>query len=189
MCLAIVLPAGKSIPDNHLIEGWRRNPDGAGFAYVHKGKVVVKKGFMKQQDFMDAFLKERKKHPNKNFLIHFRIRSQGDRLAANTHPYEYQHGAMIHNGTISGTGAIYGKGKSDTELFLDKYGEQLSFDTVQEKKVQLGTALDYNKLAFLFRGGSFLIVNEEKGVWEDGVWYSNAGYKGYTMTVNGRNVA
>lgn len=185
MCLAIVLPAGKDVPREHLVKAWTSNPDGGGFAVAHKGKVIIRKGFMKMQEFLTEFEKARKKHKEKNFLLHFRIRSQGDRLPENTHPYEYEHGVVIHNGTISGTGAVYGTGKSDTELFIERFGKDLDFETVRMHNKELSEALDYNKLAFLFPDGKFLILNEGKGVWDEGIWYSHGGYKPYITRVNG----
>lgn len=185
MCLAIVLPAGKEIPEEHLTKAWSSNPDGAGFALAHKNKVIVEKGFMKMQDFLEAFRKARHKHKGKNFLIHFRIRTQGDRLPINTHPFKFEHGVVIHNGSIQGTGAVYGTGKSDTELFIERFGKDLDFATVQQSNKELSEALDYNKLAFLYPDGKYLIINEQKGVWDNGIWYSHSGYKPYKTRVNG----
>lgn len=177
MCIAIVLPADETIKEEFLIESWRRNPDGAGFAYAHKGKIITRKGFMKQNDFLEAFTKTRKKFSKKNFLIHFRIRSTGAKDADNTHPFMYEHGCMIHNGTLRGTGAKSDEGKSDTQLFIERFGSRFTFETVKSKNKELGEAVDYNKLAFLFNNGEFSIVNEAKGTWHEGVWYSNPGFK------------
>lgn len=189
MCIAIVLPSQEVIKEEFLIESWRRNPDGAGFAYAHKGKIVTAKGFMKQNDFLEAFARVRKKHTKKNFLIHFRIRSTGAKNADNTHPFVYEHGCMIHNGTLRGTGAKSDEGKSDTQLFVERFGDRLTFETVKLKNKELGEAVDYNKLAFLFNNGEYSIVNESKGLWFEGVWYSNPGFKAYSSTPSTSTIA
>ena len=174
MCLAILKPAKVSIPTQNLRNGWIANPDGAGYAYVHKGKVVVKKGYSKLQDFLKDIEADFKVHKASPFLIHFRIRSMGDKSTGNTHPFPVKGGVMIHNGTINGTGATYQTGESDTCLFAKKFSENLSVDFVMGNKAELTEALGtWNKLAFLYDNGQTVIVNESAGVWRDDVWYSN----------------
>lgn len=47
MCIIAVKPANKPMPDASIISTmWKRNSDGAGFMYAHKGKVYICKGFM-----------------------------------------------------------------------------------------------------------------------------------------------
>jgi hypothetical protein len=43
--------------------------------------------------------------------------------------------------------------------------------------------IGYSKLIFLDRHGNHNIFNEHKGVWDDGVWYSNTSYKPYVAPV------
>lgn len=173
MCIAIVLPAGRKLDPRMVGACWANNSDGAGFAYADGGKVVVNKGHMTLAAFWREFAKVRKTFEDRNFLVHFRIVSRGAENEDNTHPFPFEHGAMIHNGTITGTEAKHNSGPSDTKLFLDKFGSKLTFDVVTANKQELGDALGYNKLAFLYGDGRYAIINEKSGSWRDDVWYSN----------------
>lgn len=171
--MAIYKPADKNVSDAHLKGGWQSNPGGAGFAYVKNKKVVIEKGFMKLQDFLEAYATASKKNKKSPFLIHFRIPSMGDRGAGNTHPFAFQHGALIHNGTIYGTNAISGTGPSDTLLFTTRYGDKLTHANVEANKKQIDEALGYNKVAILYNDGTHQLLNENDGHWLGGVWFSN----------------
>lgn len=179
MCLAIVKPAGKDVPLEHLRQGWVSNPDGAGFGYVKDGKAVSSKGFMKLKEFLEAYNMTVEAHPESNFLIHFRICSMGTISEDNTHPFHIENGLLIHNGTLTGTTAKYRDGPSDTKLFADMFKQNLSFDFVQKNKAEFDAALVGSKLAMLYDDNTYQIVNEKDGYWVDGVWYSNHSYRGY----------
>lgn len=173
MCLAIFKPPGKDVSDDHLKRGWKHNPGGAGFAYVKGKKVHVEKGFMKLTDFLAAYEAASKKNKKSPFLIHFRIPSMGDNTAVNTHPFTFEHGALIHNGTIYGTGAAHGTGPSDTCKFVERFGSKLTFNNVKEHNKDIGEALGYNRIAILYHSGDHQILNEEDGIWVNGAWFSN----------------
>lgn len=182
MCLAIFKPAGVSVPFEHLQNGWIRNPDGAGFALHEKGRIKVTKGLMTLKEFSAALDKVKKKQVDCPMLIHFRIRSLGDRNAEQTHPFVFEHGAAIHNGTLDGTGAIHGTGDSDTNKFIAAVGSELTPEIVERCKDDLGRAVGaWNKIAFLFKNGKHVILNERAGYWHEGVWYSNRTYESRSM--------
>lgn len=174
MCLAIYRPPGVDVPEDNLLNGWQRNSHGGGFAYYRKGKVRTIKGLMKWGDFLRAYRKAVNENPDAPFVIHFRITSQGAQGPDNTHPHIFEHGAMIHNGTLSGTGAVYGRGPSDTALFIDRFGKDLTYERTLAIKDQLGLAMPGNKLVFLYKNGKHVIINESSGSWINGVWYSNS---------------
>lgn len=176
MCLAIFKPAKVDVPESHLAMGWQHNPDGAGFAYVHKAQVVTTKGFMTYKEFLAAYKAASSKYKTSPFLIHFRIRSMGEKSAVNTHPYPIPGGALIHNGTITGTAATHGSGPSDTFFFAKEFGEQLSYDFALKNRKEWEDALDYNKVVLLYEDKRFLILNETSGEWNSDVWYSNKSY-------------
>jgi len=173
LCLAIYKPPGKDVAEANLKGGWQANPHGAGFAYVRNGKVEIEKEFMKLQDFLTAYEAAVKKNKKSPFLIHFRITSMGHSGPGNTHPFQIQNGALIHNGTIYGTGATHGVGPSDTAKFAERYSTKLTFQSVEENKKELESALSPNKVAILFNDGSHQIINEATGYTIDGIWYSN----------------
>lgn len=173
MCLAVFKPAQLEVAEDHLRRGWQSNPGGAGFAHIKGKKVHIEKGFMKLQDFLSAYATAAKRYKKSPFLIHFRIPSMGDSTAVNTHPFTFASGALIHNGTIYGTGAAHGHGPSDTCKFVEKFGDKLTFKNVQEHKREINQALGYNRIAILYHDGSHQILNEEDGIWLNGVWFSN----------------
>lgn len=179
MCLAIYKPPSAVIPEEHLTAGWQGNNDGAGFAYIKKGKVVIEKGFLKLQEFLTAYKKASEKYPDSPFLIHFRIASMGEKGAENTHPWAFKGGALIHNGTISGTGATWNKGLSDTGLFTKKLDGVITHAMLADNAAKWDAALGSNKVCFLFDDGKFHIINMTLGQWNEGVWYSNGSYKTY----------
>ena len=177
MCIAIVIPKGVTVNRDYLHNGWCGNSDGGGFAYVRKGKVKIVKSLMKWKTWEDAYYTAREANPDSPFLVHFRIRSAGSNTADNTHPYALKTGAVIHNGTLTGSGADWYRGPNDTAKFVEKFGEHLTYDNVLSKKLAMEAAIGYNKLAFLFNNGKFVIVNEDAGHWDAGVWYSNASFR------------
>lgn len=182
MCLAIVKPASVMVPEAHLREGWRRNPDGAGYAFVHDGELQSRKGFMKLKEFLESYNKDVVAHADSPFLIHFRITSMGSTTEENTHPFKIDDGLLIHNGTLTGTGAVYGNGPSDTARFAEMFKSDLSFDFIAKHKAAWDAAVTGSKLCILYKDARYQIINEKDGRWEDGVWYSNTSYKAWASS-------
>lgn len=186
MCLAILKPAGKAIPDEHLRNGWLCNPDGGGYGYVNdEGEMVVRKGFRKLKEFIESYKKDAEKFKESPFLVHFRIRTMGANSDDNTHPFLMEHGMLIHNGTINGTGAVSGVGKSDTALFAETFSKDFTFDFLHCKKSDIEKALNYNKVAVLFKDKRWIILNDDIGRWDNDVWYSNGSYGYNTARYHG----
>lgn len=179
MCLAIVQPKGKRTPIEHLHKGWIANPDGGGYAFIHENKVAIRKGFGKLKEMLASYNADLHAHPDSPFLIHFRITSMGESTAEYTHPFPIEGGALIHNGTMTGTGAVWDKGPSDTKIFVDRFGKNLSFDIIQANRPEWDEALRGNKIATLYDDGRYQIVNEQDGHWDNEVWYSNTSYKSF----------
>lgn len=173
MCLAIYKPAKLKLSESCITNGWLRNPDGAGFAYIERGKVKIDKGYMTLKEFQAAYAAAAKKYSKSPFLVHFRIRTQGDRSTENTHPFALPTGALIHNGSLTGTGSKYDQGPSDTSLYVEKYKDYLTYEFVEKHKAEWDTILSYNKLAMLFDDGRHQIINERDGLWKDDIWFSN----------------
>ena len=53
MCV-IAVSKGRKLSIDYLQNMWTRNSDGAGIAYVQGSEVIVTKGFMTFDDFMQA---------------------------------------------------------------------------------------------------------------------------------------
>lgn len=183
MCIAIYKPEGKIIDKATLIECYNSNPDGAGFMYSQNKKLHIEKGFFSFDSFYNAF----KAHESKQAVIHFRIKTHGKIDTANCHPFSVNNSiGFVHNGVISG----YGDADfSDTVRFneailrplVNKWGNLALF---QDPVIELiESRIGYSKLVFLDRHGNHKIMNESKGQWDDGVWYSNNSYKPYVAPV------
>jgi len=177
MCIAIMKSANKKISKATLRRCYDANPDGAGFMYAEDKQLVVKKGYFTFKEFY----KEYKPHGDKQVLIHFRIKTHGPIDKDNCHPFLVNNSlGFIHNGIING----YGDSKeSDTIQFnnsilkkiVSKHGNNSLFDDPMVELIE--NVIGYSKLVFLDRHGNYTIMNEKKGNWNDGVWYSNMSWK------------
>lgn len=177
MCVAIYSPAKLHLTEDVIRSCWQANPDGAGFAFVADSKVVISKGFMKCKEFLEGYNTATKENPHSPFLIHFRIRTMGDKDELNTHPFPIKNGALIHNGSFDGTGAVF-KGQSDTAKFAERYYSHpaWNYEDISENKADLEKDIEYNKVAMLWDDSKYLILNESKGTWVGNIWFSNNSY-------------
>lgn len=179
MCIAIMSKEGVTIPKEHLEQSFRINDDGAGFMYAENEQLHIEKGFM---DF-DSFYAAYKPHEEKPIAVHFRIKTHGSLDAANTHPFEVgKNLAVIHNGIINNVDCSQDKTKSDTYWFNQKilvpiYKRDSRFIFKEPFKELIKEYIGWSKLVFLNNKGHHTIINEDKGVWDEGVWYSNTSYK------------
>ena len=183
MCIAIYKPEDKVLSLATLKECYTFNPDGAGFMYAENKKLHIEKGFFSFQSFYDAF----KKHESKQAVIHFRIKTHGKIDTTNCHPFAVNNAiGFVHNGIISGFGDAnhsdtIGFNQSILQPLVSKWGNLALF---QDPIIDLIEGrIGYSKLVFLDRHGNHKIMNEHKGTWDDGVWYSNNSYKPYVAPV------
>lgn len=174
MCIAILKTKEATITDEVLRTCYNNNKDGCGFAYCENKTVYIKK-FMN----FDRFLEEYKKVEGKsNMLIHFRIATHGGVNVDNCHPFILNDRmALIHNGIIAGYGDK--TNKSDTRDFIDKVIGNISHRMWRNPSFRelVGNAIGYSKFCILDTDDNYYIINEHKGEWVDGVWYSNTSYK------------
>jgi predicted glutamine amidotransferase len=180
MCIIAVVPAGKTISEEELNNCWDSNGDGGGFAYAQNGVVKIRKGFMTKEEFMRSLKSLMAKHgASTPFVIHFRIRTHGLTDKERTHPFRLPDGsALAHNGVLRGAD-MYDATKSDTQLFIEKYGTLLTKEILEREKLVIGKAIGYNKFAIIHPDASLTIVNESIGQWHEGRWFSNGSYRGY----------
>lgn len=182
MCIAIYKPKNNIISKETLAQCFKANSDGAGFMYVKDKQLHIEKGFFTFDEFYEAY----QPHEEKQCLIHFRIKTHGPVAAENCHPFEVNKSlGFIHNGIISGFGSV---DHSDTRDFnakilqplVAKWGNLSLFQPAIKSLIE--ARIGYSKLAFLDRHGNHHIFNEDKGVWENGVWYSNSSFRPYVST-------
>jgi len=106
MCV-IAVSKGRKLSIDCLQNMWTHNSDGAGIAYIQKDQVIVTKGFMTFDDFLQAY----NSIPTTPHVIHFRLATHGSITPQFTHPFridvpdtlELEYKAkkvLFHNGII-----------------------------------------------------------------------------------------
>jgi glutamine amidotransferase len=183
MCIAIYKPADKILSQETLNECYNSNPDGAGFMYAQDKKLHIEKGFFSYESFYQAF----KEHEHKQAVLHFRIKTHGKIDTTNCHPFAVNNAiGFVHNGIISGFGDTnhsdtIGFNNAILQPLVHKWGNLALF---QDPIVDLIEGrIGYSKLVFLDRHGNHKIMNEHKGEWDNGIWYSNNSYKPYVAPI------
>lgn len=177
MCLAIYKPAGAQLKEEYLRNGFSNHSDGAGLAWAADGVLNVKKGFFDVEELIKQF-ELIKDYP---CLIHFRKATHGTIDETNCHPFLFNDNklALIHNGILPIKCSI--DGLSDTAHFVIQVLEPM----IKRNKVPINdgalsylitTSIGTDKIVIMDGEGKVYMFNEEKGKWDDGVWYSNTSY-------------
>lgn len=184
MCLLTYFPAGV-MPDTAALEnGMFINSDGHGYAIVSDDRIIVGRG-LNGEDILDEFEALRFVHPDGPALFHSRLATDGAEDVSNVHPFPIggdHRTVMAHNG-IMPLRPSKGDPRSDTRLVAESFIPR-TYRSLRGRKARLrfqrwmGT---YNKVVILtvdnrFRDQAY-ILNEREGIWRDGIWYSNDGYK------------
>lgn len=180
MCIAIVTNAGKRLDDFTFRRCFNNNRDGFGMAYINDftGEVVIDKGFMEVNYALRMYREKYEKYGEKNpMLVHFRLRTAGEIGAPNCHPFQVKGGAMIHNGTFWRDASM--DGRSDSRIVAETLHDKLHYANLSGNKEAFDKAFGYSRVAFLFNNGKYIIFEGDKsGQWDNGIWYSNGGWKG-----------
>lgn len=192
MCMLTYLPPDV-LPDlDALANGAEFNDDGHGFAIVTPGRILVRHG-MDSEGLLARFARDRAEHPDGPALFHSRFATHGTRSRANCHPFRVGHDArtvLAHNGVLPRrVQPRGGDRRSDTRIAAEDFLPLRSYSSWDDHQAQRGLARWLgagNKLVVLtvdprYRHRAYLI-NEETGVWDGGIWYSNNDYQGYTDT-------
>lgn len=171
MCIAIYKPKSIVIPFSTLNRAFQANSDGAGFAVRQHNTVTIHKGYMTFSAFKTAY----RKYAAEECLIHFRFATMGTINTENCHPFALPDGsAMIHNGHFAGFGSPL---ISDTNEWCStvlsplvrKYPGIVKNWAMRELLEQ---AIGHSKVVILPTSGKAIILNEHKGFWKDGAWFS-----------------
>jgi hypothetical protein len=182
MCLIVFTPNLRraTIRKSILERGFDKNDDGAGFAYVHNGQVVVSKCYDTFPEFYAALKAARLAINDRGpLLIHFRWSSVGLNNRINTQPLVVRPGlVMAHNGTIDSLKPdCLTCDDSDSVRLARLVGRtdwQYPFAPINRALLK-AICGDSSKLVFLDSNGRHVIINEQEGKWVRGAWYSDKG--------------
>jgi glutamine amidotransferase len=183
-------PPGVQPDLDALANGADFNDDGHGFAIVTPGRLVVRHG-MDSHRLIERFGEFRAQNPDGPALFHSRFATHGTRGRANCHPFRVGHDprtVLAHNGILPRRVRPKGNDRrSDTRIAAEDFLPIRSYHAWDDPQAQrdlarwLGTG---NKFVVLtvdprYRQHAYLI-NEQAGMWEHDIWYSNSDYLGYT---------
>lgn len=182
MCLLTFMHEGVTADIDHLEMGALNNPDGFGYA-IHAGSRIVRGTGMNFDRVLSDFLRDRAVHSGPA-LFHSRITTHGGSTRDNCHPFQIGRDTdtvVGHNGMLP----IDSKnGKSDTRIFAEtlfpSWGGVATLNSVKMRR-KLSKFAEGSKLVFLSANDDlkddYVIINEDLGSWDKGVWWSNSSYK------------
>lgn len=175
MCIAIVVPAGKTISEKRLHEAQTANPDGWGIMGISMfGDFAVIRGFGWRN------LREIYQH-FRHYVIHCRTASSGGIGVKYCHPFEVSNRLWF---CMNGNFFEYANsGCPDAVAFNEHILQRLPrgffYDTEIMRLILAYCRDSMVKMVFMDTGGEIAIVGEGAGEWVDGIWYSNGGIKEY----------
>lgn len=179
MCIIIYKKEKALLPSYEILKKcFIKNSDGAGFCYVdNNDKIKIEKGFFDFDIFYNRLLDVQN---DKHLLIHMRIATGGLLDKRNCHPFKINNNlCFAHNGVLDSEIAKSNQVFSDTFTFneiLKSFNFKLKELNSRYFKHLLLQQIQSNKIVF-FENKKAIILNEELGFWEDGVWFSNKCYK------------
>lgn len=179
MCIAIAKKAGSIIKEEYLYNSYLNNEDGCGMAWIDEhGKIQTFKS-LTYPEFLAKFKEVEEQYgATSDMLIHFRIKTHGQVDIANCHPFVINDkSAFIHNGTIKEVSVC--KDKSDTRMFNEEVLQFLpeGWETNVGIIKMMESFIGWSKLCILNVDTGLHIINEKKGSWDEGIWYSNDSHK------------
>lgn len=182
MCIAIVKPAGKWVSEAELFNSFQANPHGAGYAYYDATakSVVVKKGYFTFEEFKTEYMQDIT--IDTLAFAHFRISTAGKKNTANCHPFLIDSGALMHNGPCLNRDRCKGdEERSDTWQFAEDMMKALSIKNIRAIQPMIEDFIGYEKIAYMFTDGTYMIANEKNGQWSEGCWFSNGSFRSYVQ--------
>jgi len=191
MCIICVSPKRVRQPNVTTIRRmFQNNPDGAGYMVARDGKVIISKGFMNVDEYIEAIRAEHftAKDP---VVYHFRISTQAGVNPQMTHPFplsnRIEHMKVLdvecscgvaHNGVIRLTTDPRNREYSDTALFIANYLSLIirePGDLKDERVLKLIHRLAGSKLAIMDADGYIATVGEY--INQKGLLFSNTSFE------------
>jgi len=111
-------------------------------------------------------------------IIHLRNATRGKVSVENIHPFKIPSGEFYHNGTIMSLSTKTAD-VSDTAMLADILNET-KYDNISdiEPLLEVIAGKTVNRFIFMDKlDGAITIINEDLGMWEDDIWYSNDYHK------------
>lgn len=192
MCIICVSKKGIEQPTTERIRTmFKNNPHGAGYMHIKNDRVIIHKGFMDCDEFVDQI--QRENFTSDDVVVyHFRISTQAGVNPEMTHPFPLSSVTdhlkaldvecacgIAHNGVIHMTSLPGKTDMSDTALFIQKYVPHILRTPEDLRNPECMTILKeligFSKLAILDQSGYVATVGyfiTEK----DGLMYSNNTY-------------
>lgn len=198
MCIIAVKPSGVDMPSEEIIDTmWSHNYDGAGYMWADNNKVHINKGFMNLASLKESLRRFSKTHDVKTtpVVLHFRIKTDGKINAEQTHPFPITSNpdmltattcdtklAVAHNGIIRNKPK---NGMSDTmEYIVDALAKFRAIDKqfykIDAYKDLIRNYTSWSRFAFLDNTGHIETIGDF--IEDNGILYSNSGYKKRTYT-------
>lgn len=179
MCIIVSIPQNKQINKATLKRCWDNNPHGGGFMFTDGKKVHTYKEMSSFKRYWKEFLNKRQQYTESTFVCHFRISTHGKINDTNCHPFLVNDKlGFVHNGIIRN--APISPDYSDTYMFNATILRNLPKDFIKNVSI-LSLIKEYigsgSKLCFLESDNKVTFINESSGIWDNGIWYSNGGYK------------
>lgn len=190
-----------------LENAFENNDDGAGMAISKDDKVYVRKGFMTfahLKDFLDKLGDLSSRTVLLHFRIG--TSGKNDASHTHPYPVIYQEGdspyydtldammkleytaqtVLAHNGILNIKENVYTGEKdkrrwvlNDTQTYLIERLRLVPPKVLKQKwfHAYLEKDIAPSKFVLLWPGNKFKIINEDLGVWDEGIWWSNTSYK------------
>lgn len=196
MCVIAYKPKNIDLMDDKIIANmWAINSDGAGYMFVKNDNVIIKKGYLKLNDFLKDLKEDynREKLKEKNLILHFRIGTSGGITKEKTHPFPLSNNdklldalritnknnyGIVHNGVLSDY--TYNQSLSDTQSFIKDF----LFELNNLKPIYKNNALINRFITNELKGSKLVILDKKDNVYmygdfkqDNGIYYSNATYK------------
>ena len=179
MCILIMQPKGLQVPDEYLKESSKNNPDGAGIAWLDKDTIKTFKS-LNQDLVISKYKAIVREFPESNIMLHFRIMTHGEVEVKNIHPFFIKENVVMgHNGIINNVDTLKG--------FTDSYSFGMKFKELDYKNTLIqelfNEYINHSKLVYLDKD-NYYIIGEDKGEWNNGIWYSNTSYQPRKIVVS-----
>jgi len=177
MCIIVFKKPEVAITKDKLKFCWDSNKDGAGYMFAHleTQKIIIRKGFMTFDSFYEQWEADKSLTDQVNTVLHFRVATKGKVDQHNCHPHRVSnYMALAHNGTLD-----YFKEKATEEVsdsrILAGFIKDLPNNWWRNANIMtmLELSIGTNKVVLLNRFNQFTILNEKKGEWREGLWFSN----------------